>query len=143
MDKETARLILILIPKLPLIFRVCLLHLHLSTPAKYLDLRTAVTVSVLRSLIAPSRPPSISQTQRLTLRDPGIKGRIWVSKYTAPAPPETDVRDVLLSVVDRMRPRGGSDPDAGYRPGRGGMGTGYRAAAESSHPSVDFRKGEI
>ena len=105
MDKETLRLITVLLPKLPLIFRVCLLHiLCLSAPAKYLDLRTEVTVSVLRSLIAPSRPLSISQTQKLTLRDPGIKGRIWVSKYTAPAPPESGVRDILLAAVNRMNP---------------------------------------
>ena len=90
MDKETLRLLTVLLPKVPLILRVCLLHiLRLSGPARYLDLRTELTVSVLRSLIAPSRPLSISQTQRLTLRDPGIKGRIWVSKYTAPQPPES------------------------------------------------------
>ena len=131
MDKETARLILTLLPKLPLIFRVCLLHiLHLSTPAKYLDLRTAVTVSVLRSLIAPSRPLSISETQRLTLRDPGIKGRIWVSKYTAPSPPESGVRDVLVSAVDRMRPRTDQTRQPDIVPVEAEW-TGYRAAAES------------
>lgn len=134
MDKETLRLVRVLLPKVPLVLRVCLLHvLRLSAPAKYLDLRTAITVSVLRSLIAPSRPLSISQTQRLTLRDPGIKGRIWVSKYTTPQPPETGVRDVLLAAVNRMSPA--ADPPKQARtpdivPVEAEW-TGYRASATS------------
>lgn len=137
MDKETLRLITVLLPRLPLILRVCLLHiLCLSAPARYLDLRTEVTVSVLRSLIAPSRPLSISQTQKLTLRDPGIKGRIWVSKYTAPVPPESGVRDVLLAAVNGMNPP--ADPPLQARtpdivPVEAEW-TGYRAGAQSKSP---------
>ncbi|SPO02666.1 related to acetyl-hydrolase [Cephalotrichum gorgonifer] len=145
MDKETLALVLALLPQVPLILRVCLLHvLRLSESAKYLDLRSAVTVSVIRSLIAPSRPATISETQRLTLRDPGIKGRIWVSKYTAPRPPETGVRDVLLAAIAGMRPP--ADPSLATRrpdivPVEAEW-TGYRAAANarSTLPPISERE---
>ncbi|MBE3046673.1 alpha/beta hydrolase fold domain-containing protein [Candidatus Bathyarchaeota archaeon] len=145
MDKETLRLVGVLLPKIPLIFRVSLLHvLRLSAPAKYLDLRTAVIVSVLRSLIAPSRPLSISQTQRLTLKDPGIKGRIWVSNYATSQPPETGVRDVLLAAVNRLN--SAADPPLQARtpdlvPVEAEW-TGYRAAAQSKStlPSISEKE---
>ncbi len=77
-----------LLPQIPLIARVTLLHLlRLSPQAHYLDLRSVLVISVLRALCLPSRPKNISTVQRLTLHDPGVKGRIWISKYTAPASP--------------------------------------------------------
>ncbi|PKS12864.1 hypothetical protein jhhlp_000204 [Lomentospora prolificans] len=104
MDSERAQLFFTLLPKLPLILRVVILHvLRRSEPAKYLDLRSALTVSLLRSFLAPDRPLSISETQKLTSKDPGIKGRIWVSKYATPVPQETGVRDALLSAIENLR----------------------------------------
>ncbi|CAI4219436.1 unnamed protein product [Parascedosporium putredinis] len=105
MENQRVQLLLTLLPKLPLILRVAILHiLRRSESAKYLDLRSAITVSLLRSFIAPDRPTSISETQKLTLRDPGIKGRIWVSNYAAPPPPETGVKDALLAAIHHLKP---------------------------------------
>lgn len=145
MENGSFRLVAALLPKLPLIFRVFLLHIfRLSAPAKYLDLRTAVTVSLLRSLIAPSRPISISKTQSITLRDPGIKGRIWVSKYAAPEPPELGVRDALLAAVHRMS-RPADPPPLARTPDIVPVEaewTGYRAAAqrESTLPEISEKE---
>ncbi|KAF3761331.1 acetyl-hydrolase-like protein [Cryphonectria parasitica EP155] len=105
MDRDNTKLVLQLVAKLPLMARVALLHLlHMSPPSKYVDLRTELTVAVLRSFLEPSTPMSITGTQNLLNRDPGIKGRIWIAKYTAPAPPEPSIRDIVIRTVESMRP---------------------------------------
>lgn len=77
--------------------------LQLSAPSKYLDLRSEIIVAVIRSFLTPSAPRSISSTQKLASRDPGIKGRIWVSNYTAPAPPEPSVREALVKAIEALQ----------------------------------------
>lgn len=106
MDADRTKMLVQLLGKLPLIARVALLHmLHMSPPSRYVDLRTELTVAVLRSFITPSKPATISGTQRLLNADPGIKGRIWIAKYTAPAPPDAArLRDVVVAAVEAMRP---------------------------------------
>lgn len=105
MDTDRAKLLVQLLSKLPLMARVALLHvLHISPPSKYVDLRTELTVAVLRSLLTPSKPVTITGTQNLVNGDPGIKGRIWIAKYTAPVPPEPTIRDLVMRAVEAMRP---------------------------------------
>ncbi|KAF4990136.1 hypothetical protein FGRMN_8664 [Fusarium graminum] len=97
---ETLRTIL---PLLPLVLRQSFLHiLHLSDSSKYLDLRSAIITACLRAILLPKTPRSISTTQRITLRDPGVKGRIWVSKYISPQPPETSIRDALITTLEHV-----------------------------------------
>lgn len=101
---ERALLLLLLVAKLPLMARVALLHvLRLSPPSRYIDLRTELSVAVLRSFMEPAKPMSITATQKLLNRDPGIKGRIWVAKYTGPMPPEPSSRDALIRAIESMR----------------------------------------
>ena len=140
MDTYNFRLLTALLPKLPLIVRVAVMHvLRLSEQAKYLDLRSALVVAVLRSFMEPppDRPrTSVSALQRLTLTDNGVKGRIWVSTYAAPPPPETGIRDALMQAVDDMRDRNLPEPlfktpelvpvEAEW--------TGYRAGAAPGDP---------
>ncbi|TLD06557.1 uncharacterized protein PgNI_08214 [Pyricularia grisea] len=91
------------VTRLPLVVRVAILHLlHLSQQSKYLDLRTELSIAVIRSFVQDPKPRSISSTQKLLNRDPGVKGRIWVARYTSPAPPEVDVRDALLAAVEGL-----------------------------------------
>lgn len=132
-----------LLPKLPLIVRVAVLHvLRLSEPAKYLDLRSALIISVLRSFLEPepSKPRSISSIQKMTLKDPGIKGRIWISTYTAPFPPEFSARDALMQALKDMSQTTTSPPGQTpeYRvPDAAPVQaewTGYRASASSQDP---------
>jgi len=109
MDLQNVRLLLMLLPRLPLIARITILHLlHLSESSKYLDLRSTLTVGVLRSFMTPTpgKPRSISAVQKLTLRDPGVKGRIWVATYTAPEPVGSSVRDILHRALKDLRDPG-------------------------------------
>ncbi|ERS99873.1 hypothetical protein HMPREF1624_03240 [Sporothrix schenckii ATCC 58251] len=113
---------------MPVAARTAARHmLGLSGPSKYLDLRSEVIVAVVRALVVPQRPPltslpffssspadgahrsggrSITDTQRLLNRDPGVMGPLWVSKYTAPGAANADerasIRDALADVVKRL-----------------------------------------
>lgn len=96
--------LMLLLPQLPLMLRVTVSHLPgLSEQSRYLDLRSNLAVAVVRALIEP--PPegrSLEAGQKMSLNDPGVKGKVWVSTYTAPAPPETSVRDVVVDAVRAM-----------------------------------------
>ncbi|TEA06082.1 Esterase [Colletotrichum sidae] len=97
-------MLLSLLPKVPLITRVALLHvLHLSKPAKYLDLRSELIVAVLRSYLQLNKPRSITSSQKLANRDGGVKGRIWIATYVSPASREKDVLDAVVVAVQSLR----------------------------------------
>jgi acetyl esterase/lipase len=131
-----------LIPKLPLAARVALFHmLSLSEPSKYVDLRTEVIVAVLRSFLAPSKPLSITTTQKLLNRDPGIKGRIWVSTYAAPVSPGTGIRDAMIRAIEGLQEGPSLEDEIKRFPQSVPIEaewTGYRAAAteDSRLPAI-------
>ena len=133
MDKNQQGVVMTLLPKIPLIARVVLLHLlHISPQSRYLDLRTEVIVAVLRSYMTSPKPMSITGTQRMFLKDVEIKGRIWISRYTCPAPTDEGIRDAVASAIEGLRDSG---EDAKIPPGLPEVApveaewTGYRAAA--------------
>lgn len=110
MDREHFKFLLVIVPRLPLIVRAAMMHIfHLSESAPYLDLRSELILAVIRSLLVPSRPRSVTYVQRLTLRDPGVKGNIWVSNYESSPLPDTDtpIRDALIAAMDRLVPGSG------------------------------------
>ncbi|KAI1106610.1 alpha/beta hydrolase fold-domain-containing protein [Jackrogersella minutella] len=93
-----------ILPQIPLIAKVILLHiLSMSESSKYLDLKSDVIISVLRSMTNPGKPLSIAEGQAMSTRDPGIKGKIWISKVMSKVPPEQGIRDALLAAIDRLR----------------------------------------
>jgi acetyl esterase/lipase len=103
MELSPLQLVPVLVPKLPLLTREAIRHvLRLSENSKYLDLSSHLTVTILRTFLEPSVLRSVTETQQLTLQDPGIKGRIWVSRFSAPLPPEPDVREALVSAIDGL-----------------------------------------
>ncbi|KAH6647697.1 alpha/beta hydrolase fold-domain-containing protein [Truncatella angustata] len=46
-----------------------------------------------------SEPQPISKTQAMTLKDPGVQGRIWICTVSSQVPPETSIRNALLAVI--------------------------------------------
>ncbi|KAK2004938.1 hypothetical protein LX36DRAFT_563258 [Colletotrichum falcatum] len=133
MHPAQLKLLLSLLPKVPLMARVALLHvLHISKSSRYLDLRSDLIISVLRSYMQPTKLRSITSTQKLANRNSGVKGRIWVSTYTSSVP-ETDVRDALAEAIQSLRTP--DTPEIDLRlpdivPVEGEW-TGYRAGATS------------
>ncbi|PNP48224.1 hypothetical protein THARTR1_10365 [Trichoderma harzianum] len=131
------RMLFILLSKVPLMTRVAILHvLKLSEPSKYVDLQSNLVVSLMRSVLTPANPHSISYSQRLTTRNEEINGRIWISFYASPPPPETDIRDSLLNAIDGMRDGGvrGSNTRVPELVPVEAEWTGYRAAASKREP---------
>lgn len=45
---------------------------------------------------------TISEQQRATLKEPPVKGPVWVSQFTVPPPQEDRVRTLLLRVIDEL-----------------------------------------
>jgi hypothetical protein len=99
MDSPIAALKFLLL-KTPFMLKTVLFHiLSLSPTSSRWDLRTAVVVNIVREMLANSPPSTISKQQKRSLRDPGVKGKMWVSKVTLPAPSEDAVRDLLLGAI--------------------------------------------
>ncbi|KAF2852196.1 acetyl-hydrolase [Plenodomus tracheiphilus IPT5] len=104
MESSPSALLKLLLPKTPFIFKTALWHtLSMSPTSSKWDLRTEVTINVLRDMIGPnSTPQPISKMQHLTCKDGGVKGKIWVSKVKLPVTPEDDVRQLLFKAIDDM-----------------------------------------
>ncbi|KAJ5155547.1 hypothetical protein N7492_008350 [Penicillium capsulatum] len=99
--KRSAALAVALIARVPMAIKTLLLHgLRMSPVTDKQDLRTELTVAIIRSLLTIKHP--ILKTQENSLRDPGIKGPIWVSKVTLPRP-EFDVRDAVSRAIDELK----------------------------------------
>lgn len=97
-----------LLPKAPALAKQALWHsLWLSPTSSKWDLKTELAVKLLRDIINPKVPLPISKFQALTLKDPGIRGRMWISKVTLPAPAEDDIRNALITAIEDLK--GGSE----------------------------------
>lgn len=54
-------------------------------------------------MTGPNSPPnSITKVQRWTTKDPGVKGKVWVSKVELAVPEEDDVRQLMFRAIDDM-----------------------------------------
>ncbi|KAI4124905.1 MAG: hypothetical protein LQ338_004566 [Usnochroma carphineum] len=138
MDTSPSGLLRILTPKIPLIVKTALWHtLWLSPTSSKWDLRTEMTVRIIRSLLNNPTPTPLAKQQRWSLKDPGIKGKMWISKVTLAQPEEEDIRDVLVEAVDSL--------DGGTRiytvpplvPVEAEW-TGYRAHVRHDRPRLDL-----
>jgi hypothetical protein len=109
---ESLKLLRLVLPALPPALRHVFLHvLGRTEQAQYVDLRSAFIVAVTGALLQPKHPKPLSDFQRLTLRDHGVQGRLWISTYSSPAPPEPSVRDVLVRAVANMAHKPLSEAD--------------------------------
>lgn len=87
---------------MPFLLQTAASHtLGLSSTSSKWDLRTELITKLIRNLMSSPKPSPISKQQHLTTQDPGIKGRLWISKVTIP-PPERDVLQSLLQVIDAL-----------------------------------------
>lgn len=126
----------------PLITRVSLSHsLNLAATSPYNDVRTAVTVAAIRAFLAPSersRNITLPQAQRRTIIRVPVRGRVWISRYTCPVPPEAASVQACVEKAIESQAAGHHDtfpvvqmPDVVPVEGEW---TGYRAEAQPSEP---------
>ncbi|KAL9617801.1 MAG: hypothetical protein Q9160_007455 [Pyrenula sp. 1 TL-2023] len=91
----------LLLPKAPLILKTALLNaLSLSPSSKKQNLRTEVTVAVVRAFMSTTAP--IGRTQKTLNRDLEVKGPVWISKLALPSPEENDVRDAVVRCIREL-----------------------------------------
>ncbi|KOS22661.1 AB hydrolase superfamily protein [Escovopsis weberi] len=129
-------LLMALLHQLPLLAQVVFRHmLGTSELSQYLDLRAHIVVTVLRSFLDSKKPRTVSQVQKLSMMSLDIRGRIWISLYASPVPPETSVRDALVELIDDMS-REASDEECD-----GGAITGIPELAEVEAEWTGYRAG--
>ncbi|CAO1601711.1 hypothetical protein XANCAGTX0491_005354 [Xanthoria calcicola] len=142
MDTSPSALLRALLPKLPFVAKTALWHtLWLSPTSTKWDLRTEITVNIIRSLLDSPGPTPLSKQQRWSLKDPGIKGRMWVSKVTLPRPEEDDIRSVLADAIDTLKGAGGVYPTPAVVPVEAEW-TGYRAHVRHDRPRLDLSEAQ-
>lgn len=131
-----------LIFKTPFILKTALFHaLGLSPTASKWDLRTALIVNIVRDVLGNSPSSTISKQQEDTLRDPGIKGKMWVSKVTMPAPSEDALLDLLVKTIDALK----QGNESYFRPTIVPVEaewTGYRADVADNAPEPSISEAE-
>ncbi|KAI9843127.1 MAG: hypothetical protein M1837_006580 [Sclerophora amabilis] len=132
----------LLLPKVPLILRTTVAHsLWLSDTSSKWDLRTEVIVKLIRSLMDPSDPSTVSKAQSLSLRDSGIKGRMWISKVTLPKPEEDSVLESLSHSFNGLKEGGEILIDPEVRAVEAEW-TGYRRGVDKNAPELDITESE-
>jgi acetyl esterase/lipase len=135
MESSPSALVKLLLPKTPFLMKTALWHsLSLSDTSSKWDLRTAMTINLIREMIGPNSPPSsVTKVQRPTLKDPGVKGKVWVSKVKLPACEEDDVRQLMFSAIRAMGTGDEQWTEPLTQPLEGEW-NGYRAAAGDNEP---------
>lgn len=137
--KTTIRNLQALLVRIPLILKTVVLHgLHLSPVSGKQDLRTEFITALIRSFITQDQP--ILKTQKGSMRDPGIKGPMWVSKVTL-SQPEFDVRDAVLRAIKDL----GTGEESFDAPGVIAVEaewTGYRSGVNKSATLPDISEEE-
>jgi hypothetical protein len=131
-----------LVFKTPFILKTALFHaLGLSQTAPKWDFRTALVVPIVRELLCSSPPTSISKQQQSTMRDPGIKGKMWVSRVTMPAPSEGALLDLLVNTIDSLKRENESYSRPAIVPVEAEW-TGHRADVEDNAPEPSISAAE-
>lgn len=125
-----------LLVRVPFILRTAFLHgIGQSQGSGKQDLRTEMTVAILRSFITGRRVP-VGKQQRGTMHDPGIKGPMWVSKVRIPQP-EMDVQDAVIKAIEALKLGGETYDIPGVGPVEAEW-TGYRKGVGKKAPQPDL-----
>ncbi|KAL2800975.1 Alpha/Beta hydrolase protein [Aspergillus keveii] len=134
-----AALLKALIARIPLILKTVLLHgIGQSNGSGKQDLRTELTVAVIRSFMSHGVP--IGKQQKGTMRDPGIKGPLWVSKVTIQQP-EIDVQEAVIIAIEELKSGGETYDIPGVKPVEAEW-TGYRKGVHKNTPQPEISEAE-
>lgn len=134
-----ARLIL---PQVPFLCKTALWHsLWLSPTSTKWDLKTELIVGTIRALLASPNTKPASVQQKTSLKDPGIKGKMWISKVVFPTPGETDVKSLLVNAVDDLKEGGETYTIPDIIPVEAEW-TGYRSNVPSNRPRPDLSEAQ-
>ncbi|GMF68762.1 unnamed protein product [Aspergillus oryzae] len=125
-----------MVVRIPLILKTLFLHtIRLSPVSGKQDLRTELTVAIIRSFIAFTTTP-VGKQQKGSMRDPGIKGPMWISKVTLP-PPENDVQEAVFKAFEDLKLGGETYDIPGVVPVEAEW-TSYRSGVDKNAPQPDI-----
>lgn len=128
-----------MLPRIPLIVKTILLRgIGMSSVAGKQDLRTEMTVAIIRSFMDFRRP--LRKQQIASMRDPGIRGPIWVSKVTLPQP-EDDIQDAVFKAIEALNVGGETFDIPGVGPVEAEW-TGYRKGVDKKAPQPEISEEE-
>ena len=128
-----------MLPRVPLIAKTILLHgIGLSPVAGKQDLRTELTVAIIRSFMQFRSP--VAKAQKGSMRDPGIKGPMWVSTVTMPQP-EDDVQDAVVKAIEELKLGAETFDIPGVAPVEAEW-TGYRSGVGKKEPQPEISEEE-
>ena len=137
--KRPITLLKALLVRIPLILKTAFLNgIRMSPVTGKQDLRTELTVAIIRSFLTISSP--LAKTQKNSMRDPGIQGPMWVAKVTLPEP-EFDVRDAVLRAIEDLDGSGGTF-DVPAIAAVEAEWTGYRSGVKKHEPLPDVSEEE-
>ncbi|KAF3105164.1 hypothetical protein TWF594_005747 [Orbilia oligospora] len=143
MESSPTAMLRALVPRLPLMGKTVAWHaLGLSQTSPYWDLKTELLITMIRSFVARPTPDPLSKSQHVSLKDPGIKGRMWISKNVVPAPTGPETRQYVIEAIDSLITGEKFDwlkPDL---PAASGEWTGYRANVPKDAPQLDIPEEE-
>ncbi|KIW08278.1 uncharacterized protein PV09_01198 [Verruconis gallopava] len=135
MDIKPSALARILLPKLPYIGKTAIGHaLRLTSTSGKWDLRTELTVKIIRSLTS-GPPQPISRMQAMSIRDGGVKGKMWVSRVKFPVPEEIEdgIREVTLRSIKELADGSETYWEPDLQPLEAEW-TGYRKGVKNDQP---------
>lgn len=132
----------LVLSKIPLMISTAVSHvLGLSPTSQKWDLRTAITVNLLREILGNSHESTVTQQQQRSLRDPGVKGNLWVSRVSLPVPPEDVLRDALSQAI-RALGTGGEEYSLPALETVTAEWTGHRGNVPASEPEPSISEAD-
>ncbi|KKZ62533.1 hypothetical protein EMCG_02939 [[Emmonsia] crescens] len=126
--------------RVPLLLKITALHVFKRSPAAgKQDLQVELVVNLLRSFITFSHP--LGKAQRGTLKDPGIKGPMWISKIKMPKPAENSVLQSLIKAIEHHK-EGHETYDVPEPADVEAEWTGHRSGVGAKAPQLDISEEE-
>lgn len=141
MDSSPTGMLKFLVPRIPSLMKAAAAHtLSMSPTSSKWDLRTEMTVHVLRSAMT-GEAPTIGKIQAQTIQDPGVKGKVWIAKANIPAPQDQDLTDATFRAIEEM----GDGTESYVKPSLADIEaewTGFRpdAGSEESLPDISEKE---
>jgi hypothetical protein len=124
-----------MVVRIPLLLKTLFLHgIRLSPVTGKQDLRTELTVAIIRSFISFTTP--VGKQQKGSMRDPGIKGPMWVSKVELPQP-ENDIQEAVFKAFEDLKLGGETYDIPGVVPVEAEW-TGHRNGVDKNAPLPDI-----
>jgi hypothetical protein len=141
-NTSVSGLLKILLPRVPLLLRTTGEHaLGISPTASQWNLKTALTINMIRSFTTSEKAIELEKEQALGVKDPGVKGQMWVSKCSISIPENSDVKERMFEGIEGLKEGSETFYDAPVQEVTGEW-MGHRAGVDKKAPELDISEEE-